>query len=54
MEQQGRYVYYRLNGEQVGELLNLADQILSDFAQGIYACTRYTVKGDPDDSSENN
>jgi DNA-binding transcriptional ArsR family regulator len=54
MEQQGRYVVYRLNGEQVGQLLDLADRILADFAQGIYACTRYNVQGDPDGTSENN
>ncbi len=53
MEQQGRYVYYRLNGEQVGELLHLADQLLTDIAQGVYACTRYTVQGDSDIASEN-
>lgn len=54
MAQQGRFVYYRLNGEQVGELLQLADQLLAAFAQGIYACTRYTVQGEPDGTSENN
>jgi len=54
MEQQGRYVYYRLNGEQVGQLLTLADRLLADFAQGVYACTRYNLKGEPDGTNENN
>ncbi len=43
VEQQGRFAVYRLNGEAVGQLLTLADQILAEFAQGIYACTRYTL-----------
>jgi len=54
MTQQGRYAVYRLNGEQVGELLHLADQLLAEFAQGIYACAQYTRQGEPDDASENN
>ncbi len=54
VEQQGRFAQYRLNGEQVGELLDLGDRLLADFAQGIYACTRYTVKGDADGTGENN
>ncbi len=54
VEQQGRFAQYRINGEQVTELLELADQLLADFAQGIYACTRYTLKKDPDGSGETN
>ena len=53
VEQQGRFAQYRLNGHQVSELLDLADRLLADFAQGIYACTRYSVKGDPDGSNAN-
>lgn len=54
VEQQGRFAHYQLNGQQVNELLDLGDQLLADFAQGIYACTRYTVQGEPDGTSENN
>ncbi len=53
VEQQGRFAQYRLNGQPVGELLDLADQLLADFAQGIYACTRYTMKKEPDGSGKN-
>ena len=38
-EQQGRFVYYRLSDERVGQLLMLAD-----VAKGVYECTRYNVK----------
>ncbi len=54
VEQQGRFAQYRLNGQQVHELLDLADHLLADFAQGIYACTRYNEKGDTDGTGENN
>lgn len=43
-EQRGRYAYYRLSDDRVGTLLGLADELLSDVAQGVYNCTRYTVK----------
>jgi len=39
-EPQGRYVYYQLRDERVGELLALGDALLHDVATGIYACTR--------------
>ena len=42
-EQQGRYVSYRLSDERVGRLLQLADELLSDVAKGVYECTRYGV-----------
>lgn len=38
--QQGRYVSYRLRDERVVQLLELADEVLSDVARGIYECTR--------------
>jgi DNA-binding transcriptional ArsR family regulator len=41
VKNQGRYAYYALNGERVGQLLSLADQILAEAAQGFYDCTRY-------------
>ncbi len=42
-EQQGRYVSYRLSDDRVGELLQLADELLADVARGVYECTRYNV-----------
>lgn len=48
MEQQGRFAYYRLNGEPVSQLLSLADQLLAEVAQGIYECTRYTLPEEAD------
>lgn len=42
-ESRGRHVYYRLSDERVAVLLELADQVLSDVAAGVYACTRYTA-----------
>jgi DNA-binding transcriptional ArsR family regulator len=47
MQQQGRFVAYRLNGEQVEQLLTLADSLLADIAQGIYECTRYALPEEP-------
>jgi len=43
--QRGRYVYYALSDERVGDLLHLADELLAEVAQGVYACTRYTTSG---------
>jgi DNA-binding transcriptional ArsR family regulator len=43
-EQQGRYVYYRLSDARVDALLELADGLLADAAQGFYDCTRYAVR----------
>ena len=40
-EQEGRYVRYRLSDDRVALLLNLADELLSDVARGVYECTRY-------------
>jgi DNA-binding transcriptional ArsR family regulator len=40
-EQRGRYVYYRLGDERVAELLEMADQLLSDVARGVYECVHY-------------
>ena len=44
-EQQGRFVYYKLSDKRVGQLLNLADELLADVAKGVYECMRYNVKG---------
>jgi len=40
-EQRGKFAVYALAGERVVALLALADGVLADFADGIYACTRY-------------
>ena len=45
--QQGRFVYYELSDQRVGQLLNLADDLLADVARGVYECTRYTAKDSP-------
>jgi len=42
-EQQGRFTYYRLTDDRIDRLLRLAEELLSDVAQGIYQCTRYEV-----------
>ena len=42
-EPQGRYVHYQLSDQRVAVLLNLADELLADVAQGVYECTRYNV-----------
>lgn len=54
VEQQGRFASYRLNGEQVSELLTLADQILAEVARGIYECTRYENREEMNDTTPNN
>ena len=38
--QEGRYIYYRLSDDRVARLLDLADEVLADVAQGVYECTR--------------
>jgi ArsR family transcriptional regulator, cadmium/lead-responsive transcriptional repressor len=43
-KQQGRFVYYELSDKRVGQLLNLADELLADVAKGVYECTREPVK----------
>ena len=44
-EQRGRYVYYALSDPRVGLLLSQAEELLSEVAQGVYACTRYRATG---------
>lgn len=43
-QQQGRYVYYQLSDARIAKLLDLADELLADVAQGVDSCTRYGVK----------
>jgi DNA-binding transcriptional ArsR family regulator len=40
-EQSWRHVTYHLSDDRVGDLLMLAEAILSDVARGVYECTRY-------------
>ena len=42
-EPNGRYATYHLSDDRVGELITLAESLLSDVARGVYECTRYTV-----------
>ncbi len=45
-EQNWRHVTYRLSDDRVGELLELAESLLSDVARGVYECTRYNQTKD--------
>jgi ArsR family transcriptional regulator, cadmium/lead-responsive transcriptional repressor len=40
---EGRFTRYQLSDRRVGQLLQLADELLADVALGIYECTRYTA-----------
>lgn len=40
---QGRFVYYELSDERVGQLLELAQELLAEVAKGVYDCTRYEL-----------
>lgn len=40
-EQRGKFVAYSLVNERVAALLEMADIVLADIAEGVYACTRY-------------
>jgi len=41
-ERNGRFITYRLSDDRVGDILALAESLLSDVARGVYECTRYT------------
>ncbi len=41
---QGRYTLYQLSDSRVAVLLELADELLSDVARGVYKCNRYEQK----------
>ena len=45
-EQRGRFMFYSLSDERVGELLKAAEDLLSEVAQGVDACGRYEVPED--------
>lgn len=44
-EQRGKYAFYALADDRVADLLGLADDLLADMAEGVYACTRYVGPG---------
>ena len=46
-EQQGRFAVYQLSDPRISTLLDLVDGVLADVAQGVYACTRYTLPEEP-------
>jgi DNA-binding transcriptional ArsR family regulator len=41
-EQQGRYVYYELASDRIAQLLDLADELLVEVAQGVSQCRHYS------------
>ncbi len=43
-EQNWRQVTYHLSDDRVGDLLGMAESLLSDVARGVYECTRYPSK----------
>ena len=47
-EQNWRYVTYHLSDDRVGDLLMIAESLLSDVARGVYECTRYTKTKEPE------
>lgn len=40
-EQQGRCIYYQLANERIAQLLDLADELLAEVAQGVSQCQNY-------------
>ncbi|BAU15842.1 ArsR family bacterial regulatory protein (plasmid) [Leptolyngbya sp. NIES-3755] len=40
-EQQGRFMYYELADVRIAKLLDLADELLADVAQGVRQCSHY-------------
>jgi DNA-binding transcriptional ArsR family regulator len=40
-EQQGRYVYYQLSNKRIAQLLDLADELLAEVAEGVAQCQNY-------------
>ena len=42
-EQQGRCMYYQLADVRVAKLLNLADELLAEVAQGVDQCANYEI-----------
>ena len=47
-EQNWRHVSYQLSDDRVGDLLAMAESLLSDVARGVYECTRYNKTREPD------
>ena len=45
-EQRGRFMFYSLSDVRVAELLRTAEDLLSDVAHGVGACSRYEAPED--------
>jgi DNA-binding transcriptional ArsR family regulator len=45
-QQQGRYVCYSLSDPRVAELLTLSEELLTEVAHGVSACSQYHTKED--------
>lgn len=41
-EPQGRYMYYQLSNDRIAQLLDLADELLADVAEGVSQCESYS------------
>jgi ArsR family transcriptional regulator, cadmium/lead-responsive transcriptional repressor len=50
-QQRGKYVVYSLSDDRVGQLICLAEELLTDVAHGVYACTRYNIEGESGNGS---
>jgi len=46
-EQQGRFAVYSLSDPRVDELLGAAEGLLREVAEGVDACGRYALPGEP-------
>lgn len=46
--QDGRRVYYRLADPRMEEIMRMVEDVLSDVAAHVYACTRYRIEGGDD------
>ena len=40
-QQQGRYMYYQLSDARIGQLLDLAGELLAEVAKGVDSCSHY-------------
>ena len=43
VDPQGRFAWYSLSDQRIRQLLELADGILADIADGFFQCTRYSA-----------
>jgi len=50
--QQGRFVFYALVDRRMEDVLSAVEEILSDVAARVYACTRYNEQGQGADNDQ--